>query len=549
MNVNTYKKSHQFIEICSRSSQHFLKLLNLLMTLPNSRHFYFTALIDTSSSSDNWKSGLEELRDKPLRQWLTTSYPTNKLGSFRLCHPTLNLTLDLHIGPCKSFIKDLSSTYDTIYLDNSHSELINYIPYLAAHNAQLIIENLQNEAKHPEIDDKLRKTNFDQNQDKPGHYVYKGHPIKQKFKHWWSTEINNNKKDVYIIGAGISGACLAYMLNKRGHQVTLIESRAKAALGGSGNYLGMVSPYFQAQVNPTSSFYISAYAFALQFYHQFKNCISSNGNIKLLDEKHLKQHKKAIQIHGFNKQQVYIDDKNMLVTYPDALNVYPIKLVRALLTDIHVVYDTHIERIRYKNNQWILESDGHTSYITSNVVLANSTNAHKLLKTPLYPVSQRHGQTSVFVKNNINSKLSSQHFGNGYYIEEKDRVLIGAARDPLLDMIENPQCTNNLHSQNKINLVGALPQFKDQLGDLIDGHAAVRAMSPDRLPLVGSINQDNQPGLYLCSGMGARGLTIAPYCAEHIANLIANQATNATETIIKAIHPQRFEQRKKAKIT
>ncbi len=47
--------------------------------------------------------------------------------------------------------------------------------------------------------------------------------------------------------------------------------------------------------------------------------------------------------------------------------------------------------------------------------------------------------------------------------------------------------------------------------------AGVRCTTPDRLPLVGPLDSTNLPGLWVCTAMGARGLTRAVLCGELLA--------------------------------
>ncbi|MFZ5486809.1 MAG: tRNA (5-methylaminomethyl-2-thiouridine)(34)-methyltransferase MnmD [Pseudomonadota bacterium] len=47
--------------------------------------------------------------------------------------------------------------------------------------------------------------------------------------------------------------------------------------------------------------------------------------------------------------------------------------------------------------------------------------------------------------------------------------------------------------------------------------AAVRCVAPDRLPIVGPVEPHALPGLWVCTAMGARGLTLALLCAELLA--------------------------------
>jgi tRNA 5-methylaminomethyl-2-thiouridine biosynthesis bifunctional protein len=57
--------------------------------------------------------------------------------------------------------------------------------------------------------------------------------------------------------------------------------------------------------------------------------------------------------------------------------------------------------------------------------------------------------------------------------------------------------------------------------------AGMRCTTRDRLPVVGSA-QDSVTGLYLCTGMGSRGLSFAAICGQHIAALI----TQGSSTVL-----------------
>jgi tRNA 5-methylaminomethyl-2-thiouridine biosynthesis bifunctional protein len=44
-----------------------------------------------------------------------------------------------------------------------------------------------------------------------------------------------------------------------------------------------------------------------------------------------------------------------------------------------------------------------------------------------------------------------------------------------------------------------------------------RCVTADRLPAVGPLQASDQPGLWLCAGMGSRGLSFSVLCAELLA--------------------------------
>ncbi len=61
------------------------------------------------------------------------------------------------------------------------------------------------------------------------------------------------------------------------------------------------------------------------------------------------------------------------------------------------------------------------------------------------------------------------------------------------------------------------PQAISASAPPLQSWAAVRCVAPDRLPIVGPVEPHALPGLWVCTAMGARGLTLALLCAELLA--------------------------------
>ena len=70
----------------------------------------------------------------------------------------------------------------------------------------------------------------------------------------------------------------------------------------------------------------------------------------------------------------------------------------------------------------------------------------------------------------------------------------------------------------------------------LTGRAALRAQSPDRMPVFGAL----APGLFVATGLGARGLVWAPLGAELVASLIAGDPLPVERELVAAVAPQRF---------
>ena len=76
------------------------------------------------------------------------------------------------------------------------------------------------------------------------------------------------------------------------------------------------------------------------------------------------------------------------------------------------------------------------------------------------------------------------------------------------------------HATNGAKLQALLPQLPWpalQAPAATRAWAAVRCTAPDRLPIVGPVDTAALPGLWVCTAMGARGLTLALLCGELLA--------------------------------
>lgn len=96
----------------------------------------------------------------------------------------------------------------------------------------------------------------------------------------------------------------------------------------------------------------------------------------------------------------------------------------------------------------------------------------------------------------------------------------------------------NLHKLQKLLPLAArhlVPQFDDA-----QDWAAVRCTLPDRVPAVGLLDPDTLPGLAVCTGLGARGLTLSVLCGEWLASALEAEPWPMERALAKAIQADRL---------
>src|SRR5262249_30258588 len=150
-------------------------------------------------------------------------------------------------------------------------------------------------------------------------------------------------------------------------------------------------------------------------------------------------------------------------------------------------------------------------------ILANAADARTLL--PGLPLEPVRGQVSVLPSalarvlavpvcgDGMVAPLPGGGFCIGATIQLNDRDLSVRAAD---------------HTENLARADPPPPGFTAGADAArLNGHAALRAATPDRLPLVGAL--PGTEGLHALLGLGTRGLVWAPLCAELLASQLEDE--------------------------
>ena len=123
----------------------------------------------------------------------------------------------------------------------------------------------------------------------------------------------------------------------------------------------------------------------------------------------------------------------------------------------------------------------------------------------------------------------------GYATPTANGLLFGATheRGAMAAEVDAASTARNLQT-----LGARLPQLAARVAaaEQSRSRAAVRATTPDRLPLAGAL----APGLFILGGLGSRGFCAAPLLAEHIAAVALNAPSPLPVTLAKRVEPKRF---------
>lgn len=373
-------------------------------------------------------------------------------------------------------------------------------------------------------------------------------------------------KKVTILGAGIAGLCLAKHFKQLGYHITVIEQNSKPMKQASGNELAMVMPMLTAENAPESQFYIRAFEAAKRFYtaqefHQI-------GVLQHLTDTKKQQWAQTISNLDLPESLVNCNDiKNHSILYPTAGYVDTEKVADRLAKNVDQWHHLPINDIQQSDNgHWVLKSNKFNSKIEAELlIIANGIQAQQLFPAMELSMIGKHGMTSV-IKSTQHTPSNIQ-LADGYIIPElsKNRMVCGATFDHLSQtQWYQPAELHQDHWQRNSQLWQKHEIYDDLKSANVTGaHAAIRATTPDHLPLCGPMVKQSQfkqdyqdlhhgrhwqqyptaavyDNLYTLNGLGSRGFTSAPLLAHYLSAMISGEPLPLEHDLCKIIHPNRF---------
>lgn len=352
-----------------------------------------------------------------------------------------------------------------------------------------------------------------------------------------------------VIGAGLAGASVAAALARRGWQVQVLDRAGNPAAGASGLPVGLVVPHVSSDDCQLSRL--------------------SRAGVRLM----LQQARELLEIHqdwapsGVMERQIggtpklpaswSIEGKKWFDKFQpsetsDAMGpglwhtqgawIKPAALVAAWLKQPGVTFQGHAEvaHVRRHSGCWdLLDAAGTVLGRAERVVFANACGAFSLLQnmqriTPEAYALWQHLPKIQGMRGLLNWGMHSGAGGAGFppfpvngsgsvipNIPTNDGMawFMGSTYQPETQA-ERTDFANQ--SRNFEHFEQLLPTLAAQLADefsapTLHSWKGMRCVTADRLPAVGPLDHSDQPGLWLCAGMGSRGLSFSVLCAELLA--------------------------------
>ena len=346
------------------------------------------------------------------------------------------------------------------------------------------------------------------------------------------------QRSAIVVGAGLAGAAVCERLCARGWEVELHERRAEPAQEASGNHAGTFHPI----VTPDDSIFArltrTAFFYALRNWQRLPGVRYDGCGVLQLartEKEIVSQRAATAGLPAEYAQFVTRDEASEHagvpvaapgVWFPQGGWIKPRSLVRAQLE----ACGPRLQR-RFASTVETLPRD-------RVVILANSADAPKLCGVPALRLRRVRGQLT-YVPAEVLEPPHVVVLRGGMVLPPVDGMcVVGATYD-----LEDPESAVRVedHAGNLERLRGILGTQVKARG--IEGRVAFRAVTPDRLPVVGQLADR----VYGAFAYGSRGIIWAALAAELIASQLEGEPLPIEGALAAAMDPFRFRRRAAAR--
>jgi tRNA 5-methylaminomethyl-2-thiouridine biosynthesis bifunctional protein len=533
-------------------------------------------------------------------QSLLEQYPIPIAGCHRLTFLNGKVILDLWLGDVHDVLPKIENKaqglVDTWYLDGFAPSknpdmwtqwLFENMALLAKDQCHFATFTAAGHVKRG-----LREAGFDV-QKQPGHgrkrdmlagSIYKSADNQSRLPYFLRIPATINKKPkIAIIGGGLAGANCAYALSKRGLQSTLYCQDDTLAKGASGNAQGGFYPQLNAEAGHASQIHALSFNFASKLYRQLLNqgihyshqwC----GTFQVaFNDKVASRYRKLSKnqtwpdalIHWIDAQQA-TQIANLDLPYPGLyipqggwLNLPELVAGLVKAADAVVAPNKKLTSLKHKNGAWQLNWQDGSQTDADIVIMATGSDSGDCQQMSELPFRLVRGQVEAINSQGELANLSTVLCHKGYLTPAwQGSHAMGSTyvkNDRNCDYRLTEQQTNmNMHQQALTKC-----DWIDDIQPTTNGRAAIRCSTPDHLPMVGAVPDSsiqtkqyddlykalpakhypqpiNHTNLFMLCGLGSRGLTTAPLCAEILISQILNEPLPLSNNLLDALNPNRF---------
>lgn len=510
----------------------------------------------------------------PLAQQLAERWRGLLPGVHRLALDEDRVQLSLHLGPLKDALASLDTALDGVWLQSVSTEDCSPVARVLArlclpgarlwtHKAPdamplaLLAQGFEPEATRAAA---------------PNTTTYVHRPRWAGQRHLRQPSVTPPTQAI-VVGAGLAGAGVAHALAQRGWQVTVLDRAHTPACGASGLPVGLVAPHVSpdnAALSRLSRQGVrSTLARAQALLHEGQDWARSG----VLE--HRVEGKRALPpperwpppwgAHWSRDATpaecaaAELPEQAAALWHAWAGWIRPAALVQAQLAHPGIAWQGggEVAELRRQGPHWqALDAQGRALAEAPCLVLASAYDTGRLLarlpNPPVLPVHALRGQVTwgrlADLPVDARDRLPPQPVnGHGSWVHG----MPGPGGEPiwLVGSTFDRGATASIvkaedQAANRQRLATLLPSLAQAMPDAFaqaQGWAGVRCTLPDRLPAVGPIDPQALPGLHVCTGLGARGLTLSVLCGEVLAARLHGEPWPVERKLAQALMAERFQ--------
>ena len=483
----------------------------------------------------------------PIAQRLTAAWPGRASGPHRIEFPDLGVIVDVAIGEAAEALADWSGAADAWFLDGFapdrnpamwREEVLGLVAARSVPGASAATFTVAGAVRRG-----LTAAGF---------AVEKAPGFGRKRERLVArmpgvAPADAPPRRVAIIGAGVAGASAARAVAALGGEPVLIEAEDLGA-GASGNPAALVTPRLDAGLGPPARLFAQAFRRCLALYEADPDAIIARHALQVAV-----QPRDALRFATVAASDLFeprslqpLDageaSERLGEPAPQALDLTAGLVIEprlALAAWSPPIIRARVARAEPAAEGWrLLDAEGEMIAEADLVIIAAGLASGELAAgLPLSPVRGQASWVAAFE----GPRPPAAAFG-GYVLPMREGLLFGATHDRGDTGCE---VRPGDHPRNLQALAEGLPRLAARLeGHSLEGRASIRVATPDFLPVAGPA-PDSPPGVYVLTGFGARGFTLAPLLAEHVVAMALGAPSPLPRSLAAIVEPSRFAARAK----
>lgn len=538
---------------------------------------------------------------KPYAEQLIHQYPEPIQGCHRLHFLNHKVCLDLWLGDVHEILPQIDTLahglIDAWYLDGFapsknpemwSQNLFEQMARLAKHNCRFATFTAAGDVRRGLIQagfEVKKCKGFGRKRDMIAGHIEKPCSNSSRLPYFIRSKASftSTKPSVAIIGGGLAGANCAYALAKKGFSTTIYCQDNALSQGASGNPQGGFYPQLNAEAGISSQIHASAFCYASRVYQQL---LSAGFNythdwcgtlLMSFNDKVEVRYQKMVENQTWPKSFIYPVDQQQAsklaglpIPYsglfvPKAGWINPPELTQALVSasNCQVQMNCKLQSAKRHNNQWQLNWQNGIQTQADIVIFATGSDSAEIAQLQELPFRLVRGQVEAIPTDPNIKNLTTVLCHKGYFTPQfNGRHALGSTyikNDKSCDYRDEEQATNLQIHQKSI----AQCDWVHRVNTDNTGRASIRCSTPDHLPVVGAVpdyakqkeqyadlykalparhypQPEDYPNLFVLSGLGSRGLSTAPLCAEILASQIVGTPLPLSNQLLDALNPNRF---------